>query len=126
MRYIEAANGSNAAPKTILELATAPASGAVTRRLIWDGQTAPTPSARDLSKNATLTPFDDWIRHGSAFDGVVDFDAALHDPAHPERMLSRFDSGDHLHPGDTGNKAMADAVDLNLVLRQPAKQSSAR
>lgn len=66
MRYIEAANGSNAAPKTILELATAPASGAVTRRLIWDGQTAPTPSARDLSKNAGAT-----VAGGMGKDGYI-------------------------------------------------------
>ena len=66
MRYIEAANGSNAAPKTILELATAPASGAVTLRLIWDGQTAPTPSARDLSKNAGAT-----VAGGMGKDGYI-------------------------------------------------------
>jgi lysophospholipase L1-like esterase len=28
--------------------------------------------------------------------------------------LSRYDSGDHLHPNDEGYKAMADAVDLRL------------
>lgn len=77
-------------------------------------------------KDALRRELNDWIRHGGAFDGVVDFDAALRDPAHPARILSRFDSGDRLHPGDAGNKAMADAVDLKLVLRQPAKQSSAR
>jgi lysophospholipase L1-like esterase len=51
-----------------------------------------------------------WIRRGSAFDAVVDFDAALRDPAHPRRMLPRYDSGDHLHPGSAGYRAMAEAV----------------
>ncbi|MNW18114.1 hypothetical protein D3C71_2175490 [compost metagenome] len=31
-------------------------------------------------------------------------------------MAARFDSGDRLHPGDEGNRAMAQAVDLQAVL----------
>jgi len=57
-----------------------------------------------------------WIRLGGAFDAVIDFDAVLRDGAHPSRMAARFDSGDRLHPGDEGNRAMADAVDLNAIL----------
>ncbi|UUZ56676.1 hypothetical protein LP419_17285 [Massilia sp. H-1] len=41
-----------------------------------------------------------WIRSAGAFDAVVDFDKAVRDPAHPERLLAAFDSGDHLHPND--------------------------
>jgi lysophospholipase L1-like esterase len=55
-----------------------------------------------------------WIRDGGAFDGVVDFDRALRDPAHPARMLPIYDCGDHLHPSDQGYNAMGDAVDLAL------------
>ena len=51
-----------------------------------------------------------------AFDAVIDFDAALRDPAHPHKMAQTFDSGDHLHPGDEGNRAMADVVNLGDVL----------
>ena len=47
---------------------------------------------------------------------MIDFDAVLRDGAHPSRMAARFDSGDRLHPGDEGNRAMADAVDLNAIL----------
>jgi lysophospholipase L1-like esterase len=54
----------------------------------------------------------EWIRSGGAFDGVVDFDAATRDPAHPSRLLPQFDSGDHVHPNDAGNRAMAEAIDL--------------
>jgi lysophospholipase L1-like esterase len=55
-----------------------------------------------------------WIRRGDAFDAVVDFDAALRDPQHLRRMLPRYDSGDHLHPGSAGYRAMAGAVPLAL------------
>jgi lysophospholipase L1-like esterase len=78
---------------------------------------------------ATLTPFKGWrvydqtlentrlavndfIRTSGAFDGVVDFDAAIRDPQDPLRMLPAYDSGDHLHPGDAGYQAMAAAVNL--------------
>ncbi|MGP8246111.1 MAG: SGNH/GDSL hydrolase family protein [Bryobacteraceae bacterium] len=83
---------------------------------------------------ATLTPFEgalskgyftpekevqrkainEWIRNGKAFDGVIDFDKAVRDPDHPDRMLPAYDSGDHLHPGDAGYKAMGGAIDLKL------------
>ncbi|WP_345712858.1 SGNH/GDSL hydrolase family protein, partial [Kineococcus glutinatus] len=53
-----------------------------------------------------------WIRTSGVFDAVVDFDAALRDPAHPTRLLPRYDTGDHVHPDDAGYAAMADAVDL--------------
>jgi lysophospholipase L1-like esterase len=56
----------------------------------------------------------DWIRHGGAYDAVIDFEAAIRDPAHPTRMLPAYDSGDHLHPNDAGYQAMADAIDLKL------------
>ena len=56
----------------------------------------------------------EWIRTGGAFDGVVDFEKAARDPAHPDRMLPAYDSGDHLHPGDAGYKAMGEAINLAL------------
>ena len=55
-----------------------------------------------------------WIRTNHAFDGVIDFEKAVRDPANPDRMLPAYDSGDHLHPKDEGYKAMADAIDLSL------------
>lgn len=65
MRYIEPGT-ANTAPKTILELATVPASGAITLQTIWDGATAPTPSPRDLSKNAGAT-----VAGGMGKDGYI-------------------------------------------------------
>lgn len=55
-----------------------------------------------------------WIRTSGAFDGVIDFDAAVRDPKNPKRFLPAYDSGDHLHPGDAGYKAMADAIDPKI------------
>ncbi|NUP20193.1 MAG: SGNH/GDSL hydrolase family protein [Streptomyces sp.] len=58
-----------------------------------------------------------WIRTAKVFDGVLDFDAVIRDPARPSRMLPAFDSGDHLHPGDTGLAALAESVDLRGLVR---------
>jgi lysophospholipase L1-like esterase len=83
---------------------------------------------------ATLTPFENttladffspekevkrqavnrWIRTAGAFDAVIDFDAAIRDPGHPARILPAFDGGDHLHPSDAGQRAMAEAIPLRL------------
>ncbi|MEI6224895.1 MAG: SGNH/GDSL hydrolase family protein [Deltaproteobacteria bacterium] len=55
-----------------------------------------------------------WIRTSGAYDAVIDFDAAVRDPANHARILPAYDCGDHLHPNDAGYKAMADAIDLKL------------
>ncbi|GAA1505346.1 SGNH/GDSL hydrolase family protein [Sphaerisporangium rubeum] len=55
-----------------------------------------------------------WIRGGGEFDAVADLDAATRDPSEPTRLRAEFDSGDHVHPNDAGNKAIADAFDLEL------------
>jgi len=52
----------------------------------------------------------------SGCDGVIDQDAATHDPVHPTQYLPAFDSGDHLHPNNTGLQAIANAVNLELFL----------
>ncbi|GLZ43616.1 hypothetical protein Acsp05_72400 [Actinokineospora sp. NBRC 105648] len=56
-----------------------------------------------------------WIRTSGEFDGVVDFDRAVADPADPDALPPAYDSGDRLHPNDAGNRAMAEAVDLALL-----------
>jgi lysophospholipase L1-like esterase len=55
-----------------------------------------------------------WIRTSGAFDAVIDFEAAVRDPADPTRIAPGFDPGDHLHPNDAGYRAMGDAIDLKL------------
>ncbi|MEE3663186.1 SGNH/GDSL hydrolase family protein [Brenneria sp. g21c3] len=70
-------------------------------------------------KDALRRQVNDWIRGSGAFDAVIDFDAVLRDAAHPERLDGDVDSGDRLHPGDAGNRVMADAVDLNALFADP-------
>jgi lysophospholipase L1-like esterase len=55
-----------------------------------------------------------WIRAGGdgAFVGLADFDAATRDPSDHTIILPAYDSGDHLHPNDAGDLAMARAVPL--------------
>lgn len=55
-----------------------------------------------------------WIRTSKAYDAVIDFDKVVRDPSNPTRFLPAYDSGDHLHPGDAGYRAMADSIDLGL------------
>lgn len=60
-----------------------------------------------------------WIRTSGAFDGVVDFDAVMRDPADPLRLNPAYDCGDHLHPNDAGYQAMADAISPAMLLAHP-------
>ena len=68
---------------------------------------------------ATRETVNQWIRTGGAFDGVIDFDAAVRDPDHPLRFRDNLHSGDFLHPNDAGYKAMADAVNITMLKRAP-------
>ena len=80
---------------------------------------------------ATLTPYEgaayftqegeakrkalnQWIRTSGMYDAVIDFEAAVRDPAAPTKIKAEFDSGDHLHPNDAGYKAMGESIDLSL------------
>ena len=83
---------------------------------------------------ATLTPFkgasywspegeqtreavNAWILTAGEFDGTIDFAAATASADDPQVFNPVYDSGDHLHPNDTGYQAMAQAVDLQMLLR---------
>jgi len=54
----------------------------------------------------------EWVRNSGKFDKVIDLDKALRDPANPLRLLPIADTGDHLHPNETGHRMIAEAVDL--------------
>ncbi len=58
-----------------------------------------------------------WIRAAGHFDAVVDFDQVTRDPEHQDHLLPAYDSGDHLHPGPAGYKAMGEAIPLKLLGR---------
>ena len=57
-----------------------------------------------------------WIREESPADGVIDFDAAVRDPADPSRIDPDYDGSDHLHFNLAGYLAMGNAVPLELLL----------
>ena len=63
---------------------------------------------------AARKAFNHWLRTSGEYDGVIDFDAALRDPAAPEQLLAAYDGGDHLHTNDAGREAMARAVPLRF------------
>ena len=67
------------------------------------------------AKEAVRREVNEFIRSSGEFDGVADFDAATRDPAEPTRLLPAYDGGDGLHPGDAGNLAMGNAVDLDSL-----------
>ena len=93
---------------------------------------SPRAHARGLTiYGATLTPFEgansftpereakrqalnQWIRTSRMYDAVIDFEAAVRDPAQPTKIRAMFDPGDHLHMNPAGYKAMADTIDLAL------------
>jgi lysophospholipase L1-like esterase len=83
---------------------------------------------------ATITPFggngyytpahegvrqavNSWIRTSGKFDAVIDFDAAVRDPATPTRLLRAYDTGDGLHLNPAGYQAMANSIDLALFTK---------
>jgi lysophospholipase L1-like esterase len=51
----------------------------------------------------------EWIKTKAPADGVIDFDSALADPEHPEKMRESYQS-DWLHPNDAGYQKMAETA----------------
>ncbi|WP_373314454.1 GDSL-type esterase/lipase family protein, partial [Catellatospora coxensis] len=66
-------------------------------------------------KEAVRQAVNTWLRGDNGFDGLLDFDQILRDPAAPSKVLPAYDSGDHIHPNDTGAQALAAAVPLWLL-----------
>jgi lysophospholipase L1-like esterase len=59
-----------------------------------------------------------WILTSHAFDGVVDFARATEDPYDPQYLDPAYNSGDNLHPNDAGYQAMANAINLAMLVHQ--------
>jgi lysophospholipase L1-like esterase len=58
-----------------------------------------------------------WIRTAGLFDAVLDFDAVVRDPDHPDQLLPAYDCGDHLHPSPAGYRAIANSIPLSLFTK---------
>jgi lysophospholipase L1-like esterase len=84
-----------------------------------------------LIYGATITPFkgngyysaaheavrdavNDWIRTSGQFDGVIDFDAAVRDPADADQINPAYQY-EWLHFNPAGYAAMADSINLSLL-----------
>ena len=66
-------------------------------------------------EHANIDTVNNFIRSSGEFDGVVDFNAAVRDPADPNQILPAFNSGDGLHPNSAGYQAMANGVNLKML-----------
>jgi lysophospholipase L1-like esterase len=71
------------------------------------------PGAATPENEAKRTAVNRWIRTSGAFDGVVDIDAAVRDPANPTKLLPAYDF-DGIHLTDAGYEAIANAVNLSM------------
>lgn len=80
-----------------------------------------TPASLPPSRETIRLAVNQWIRTSHAFDGVVDFDAALRDPVQPSRLQRAFDSGDHIHPSDAGYTTMAEAIPVAALVNSTRK-----
>jgi lysophospholipase L1-like esterase len=69
----------------------------------------------DPAANTLRTAVNHWIRTQRLSNGIIDFDAAVRDPAHPSRIDPRYDGSDHLHFSLAGYRAMAQAVGRKLL-----------
>ena len=75
------------------------------------------PNYYSTAKDSLRREINEVIRRGTAYDGVIDFEAAVRDPGHPLQLLAKFKGSDNLHLSDDGYQAMANAVNLALLRR---------
>ena len=78
----------------------------------------PTSGYQDAAGEVIREQVNHWILTSHAFDGVINFAAALADPSDPQAYNPVYDSGDHLHPDDVGYNVMGDLIPLSLLLGQ--------
>ena len=69
----------------------------------------------DAVNNADRGEINAWLRIQHECDGVIDFDAALRDPAHPDQLRPVYDSGDHLHATPAGYRLMGELAARALI-----------
>ncbi|MGP4111911.1 SGNH/GDSL hydrolase family protein [Streptomyces sp. 4N509B] len=62
------------------------------------------------------TTVNEWIRTSGRFDEVLDFDAAVRDPAQPDQLLPTLHDGDWLHLNPQGYGELAAAVPTDLFV----------
>ncbi len=65
---------------------------------------------REVARNTV----NEWIRTSGRFDAVVDFDKAIRNPEDNLTIFPEYQSGDYLHPNETGYIMMGKSIDLSL------------
>ncbi|WP_370667355.1 GDSL-type esterase/lipase family protein [Streptomyces sp. IBSBF 2507] len=78
----------------------------------------------DDERERTRSAVNEWIR-GLGSDVVIDFDRALRSSTSPLELDERYDSGDHLHPSDTGQEQLARTA-VAALLSEPSQESPAQ
>ena len=73
-------------------------------------------AVKNVEKERLRQDINDWIRHNDLCDGVYDFDNILSDISAPSQLAELYDSGDKLHPGVAGGKAMLAVIDVDELL----------
>jgi lysophospholipase L1-like esterase len=96
------ARGAKVFGATIIPRHNAPAAGTNTG---WNDE-----------KTAIRREVNQWIRSRAAFDGVLDFDAVVRDPAHADLIMASFNC-DGIHPSPRGYYEMGRSVALDLFAR---------
>ena len=84
---------------------------------VWSGTLLPICGWRTYTeeRDRMRCDFNEWLRTAPCFDGCIDFDRAVADPARPEAFAPGYDSGDHLHPSEAAYEAMARAVPAGIL-----------
>ena len=82
-----------------------------------------TPSAENSgwtpARTAIRNEVNRWMKNGSPFDAVIDFDRVVRDPANPDLINPPFDCGDGIHPSPYGYFEMGRSIPLDLFVRAP-------
>ena len=65
-------------------------------------------------RDQTRRRINEWIKNSGTFDYVVDFALAVADPDRPDRLATRYDTGDLLHLNPTGFERLAEVFDLGV------------
>ena len=71
-------------------------------------------SGWSAAKTQLRNEVNQWIRTGGAFDGVVDFDNAVRDPAHVDLLYPPYNC-DQVHPTPLAYVEMAKAISLTAI-----------
>lgn len=68
----------------------------------------------NADKEAVRQSLNAWLRSAKGYDGLIDFDAWLRDPADPTRFAPGMDVANHFGPSVAGEAKLAEKIDLKL------------